>query len=163
MIAVVHLMCGRICSGKSHYAARLAEHTNAVILSCDDLSLSLFPEGLGERHDEMMLRVHAYLHERAADIARAGTDVILEWGFWKRETRRETQEYYASRGIAVRWYYMDTSDETLRAAIEERNRRVLAGEDRSYYVDEGLFEKMASAFEAPDATENLRDLVIIKR
>ncbi|MBE5773529.1 MAG: ATP-binding protein [Clostridiales bacterium] len=150
---MVHLVCGKICSGKSTFARCLAREKNAVILSCDDLSLSLFSEGLGENHDGMMRRVQAYLHERAVDIARTGTEVILEWGFWTRIDRKNAEEYYAARNISVVWHYMDISGEALRAAIEKRNARVLSGEEKSYFVDAGLFEKMDSAFETPDEKE----------
>jgi predicted kinase len=160
---MVHLICGMISSGKSYYAAQLAKQENAVILSCDDLSLSLFPEGLGESHDAMMLRVHDYLFERAADIARTDTSVILEWGFWTRAARRQATEYYENLGISVKWHFMDVSESVLRSSVEARNKKVLAGEDRSYFVDEGLYQKMKSLFETPDETENLPGLTVIKR
>ena len=36
------LICGKICSGKSTYAARLKKETNAVLLSVDEIMLDLF-------------------------------------------------------------------------------------------------------------------------
>ena len=35
-MAKVILICGKICSGKSHYAKQLQQQHNAVILSTDD-------------------------------------------------------------------------------------------------------------------------------
>ena len=157
----IHLICGKICSGKSWYARRLAEKENAVILSCDDLSLSLFPPLLGDKHDEVMARVKAYLHARALDILSTGTDVILEWGFWKRADRQNVRKFYEEKGIKVHWYHMDTSDETLIERIDRRNEQVLAGMNRSYYVDEGLFKKMTANFEKPDDAEMNGDWVVI--
>ena len=160
-MSTIHLICGKICSGKSHYAARLAQRENAVILSCDELSLALFPEGLGTAHDAMMTRAHAYLHDRAMDILRAGTDVILEWGFWKRADRESAGRFYASEGVNVVWHYMDAQDSVLEKRIGLRNRRVLEDGDRSYYVDEGLFKKMDALFEAPDASETGKNWIVV--
>ena len=57
----VILICGRLCCGKSTLARKLADERGAVILSCDEVSLSLFPEGLGENHDAMTDRIKCYL------------------------------------------------------------------------------------------------------
>jgi len=160
---MIHLICGRLCSGKSYFAAQLAREKNAVVLSCDELSLGLFPDGLGDKHDEMMKRVQAYLHSKAEEIANAGCDVILEWGFWRRSDREYADEYYARRNIPVRWYYMDTPDNLLRENIDKRNLDVLSGTDKSYYVDEGLFAKMASLFETPREDEMTGRWTVIRR
>ena len=50
-MAKVIMTCGKICCGKSTYARRLQAAGNAVILSIDEITLSLFPEGAGEMHD----------------------------------------------------------------------------------------------------------------
>lgn len=147
----IHLICGKICSGKTYYARELSRLENAVILSCDALMLSLYPPLLGENHDEVAQRVREYLHARALDILRTGTSVILDWGFWTCADREKTEAFYTEKGVIVRWHYMKTSDETLLERIRQRNAQVLAGEDKSYYVDEGLFEKMQNRFEEPDA------------
>ena len=52
----VILLCGKICSGKTTYAQRLRTEKNAVILSCDELMLTLFPQGAGEHHDLLAQR-----------------------------------------------------------------------------------------------------------
>ena len=37
----IHLICGKICSGKTCYARRLKEKHGAVILSMDELTCAL--------------------------------------------------------------------------------------------------------------------------
>ena len=49
-MAKVIMTCGRICCGKSTYARKLREGCNAVILSIDEMTLAMFPEGAGEMH-----------------------------------------------------------------------------------------------------------------
>lgn len=40
-MAQVIMTCGKICSGKSTYAQKLSKKYNAVILSVDEITLSL--------------------------------------------------------------------------------------------------------------------------
>lgn len=146
---MVHLICGKICSGKSVYAKSLAREENAVILSCDEVTYDLFDNDLGTRHDEMSRRLQAYLLKKAVQIARAGTDVILEWGFWSEQDREAATAYFASANIPVRWHYIHVSDEQWKANIASRNAAVLAGTSPDYFVDDGLLLKLASRFEEP--------------
>lgn len=47
-MAKVTQICGMLCSGKSTLARKVCAQSGAVLLSCDELMLSLFPEdGLG--------------------------------------------------------------------------------------------------------------------
>lgn len=45
------MTCGTICCGKSTYAKKIQTERNAVILSIDEITLALFPDGSGELHD----------------------------------------------------------------------------------------------------------------
>ena len=77
-MAKVIMTCGRICCGKSTYARKLQENRNAVVLSIDDITLTLFPEGAGEMHDTYVLRAEQYLLSLSLQILESGVDVILE-------------------------------------------------------------------------------------
>ena len=91
----------------------------------------------------------------------AGADVILDWGFWTRAWRLEADSFFSDQGIAHEWHYIDVSDEVWRESIARRNRAVLAGEDGSYFVDEGLLEKLQGLFEPPEPGE--MDVIIERR
>ena len=73
----VIMTCGMICCGKSTYAKKLQAEQNAVILSVDDITLTLFPDGSGDMHDTYVLRAEQYLLNLSIQILHAGTDVIL--------------------------------------------------------------------------------------
>jgi len=147
-------ICGKICCGKSYYAAKLKEKENAVILSCDELTKDLFDNDLGEKHDEMALRIWAYFKKKSVELVKAGCTVILDWGFWSRENRESLKEFYRTQGILCEWHYIDVAEETWKRNIEERNHRVLNGQGGSdYYLDEGLMEKLNSLWEEPGQEE----------
>lgn len=153
-MAKVYLLCGKICSGKSRYAKRLAKERNAVILSCDELMLALFDPLLGDSHDAISEKAQLYLLNRTYDILAAGTSVILDWGFWQLWRRRAIEAALGERGAAFEWHYIHVADAVWRRNIAERNSAVLSGTAQdSYFVDEGLLNKLDSLFEEPDRSE----------
>lgn len=145
----VYLICGKICAGKSTYAKKLAEEKSAVILSADEVT-TLFARDLGDRHDEIALRVRQYLMEKAAQIARCGCSVILDWGFWTGEMRRDADAFFRSRGIDPIWHYLDISDALWAERIARRN---LHPGQADYVVDDGLRQKCLQLFEPPQRDE----------
>ena len=80
-------------------------------------------------------------------------DVILDWGFWTRAARQRASGFFRERGIATEWHYIHVSAARWQVNIEKRNAAVLAGETADYYVDQGLMQKLLSAFEEPDQSE----------
>ena len=162
-MARIIAICGKICSGKSYYAAGLKEKEKAVILSCDELTKALFDNDLGEKHDEMTLRIQNYFMKKSAELVNIGCSVILDWGFWSAESRRSLSRFYRSQNVPCEWHYIDVEDRTWRRNIEERNRRVRSGEGGSdYYLDEGLMGKLLSAWEPP-STEEIDVWVTLER
>ena len=152
-MAKVFLICGKICSGKTTFARKLAEEQNAVILSCDEVTWELFSNDLGEKHDEMTAHIRRYLLRKAVEIIRAGTNVILDWGFWTAAYRAEIKDYFSAEKIESHWTYISVSPEEWERRIAGRNAAVLAGESHDYYLDEGLRAKLESLFEEPSRDE----------
>lgn len=150
-MARVLLICGKIASGKSWYCRGLMERAPAVLLSVDELTLRLGP--LRENHDKASGAIQEYLLDKAAQIAAAGVDVILDWGFWTRESREAARRYFRERRIETQWHYIDVPERAWRENIARRNAAVLAGEESGYYVDEGLLAKLAAGFQPPEPGE----------
>ena len=153
MSAKVILICGKICSGKSFYAEKLRKERNAVILSVDEITLAIFGQHIGEKHDEICERTQKYLFEKSLEIVEIGTDVILDWGFWQRGDRDYARDFYKSRGIPCGFHYVDISDEAWKKNLAERNKAVSEGKTPAYFVDENLAAKFGRIFESPDRTE----------
>ena len=145
-MAKVILICGTICSGKTTYAKKLMEKSPAALLSMDELMLSLFPPCLGDRHEEISAKCREYLLGRAVDIANAGLDVILDWGFWTRADRMGITEFFRARNVETRWHYVAADEKTLDEHIAKRNA---LGDAGAYFVDENLKRKCLDRFEEP--------------
>lgn len=148
-MAEVILICGKICCGKSTYAQTLIRERNAVLLSVDELMLTVFGQDAGAAHDAYTARIQAYLLGKAAELAAHGVSAVLDWGFWTAQSRREARDYFAARGIPVSLHVLTLSDGEWNARIEQRNAAVQSGQVQAYAVDEGLRKKCQALFEAP--------------
>lgn len=147
------LICGRIASGKTTYARRLCREGNAVLLSCDELMLTLYSADLGVRHDEVAGRAQRYLYQKALELLKAGVSVVLDWGFWTAASRRYARNMFESRGFACELHYLNTPMEQILENIDRRNRAVAAGAEQAYPVEAGLLLKMTAAFTEPKKEE----------
>lgn len=153
MAAKAILICGKICSGKSTYARKLREQNNAVLLSVDEIALSLFDGDPGEKHDEITQRIQGYLFEKSVEIIESGVTVILDWGFWRKSDREFARNFYNSRNIPCEFHCIDISEDTHKRNISERNKAVSEGRTSAYFIDEGLHEKFLGLFESPQKSE----------
>lgn len=152
-MAKVTIMCGKICSGKSTYAARLRVQNRAVLLSIDEIMLAMFGQYVGDKHDEYVERTEKYLFDKSVEIVESGINVVLDWGVWTKAERTYAKEFYKARNIECELHYIDVSDETWRARIDKRNRLISAGEINAYFVDDNLAAKFGAIFEKPGTDE----------
>ena len=144
------MTCGPVCCGKSTYARKIQAQNKAVILSIDDITLTMFPDGAGDMHDTYAMRAERYLLELSLQILQTGVDVILDWGLWTKDMRDRIRSFYATHNA------IQTELPYLRISPEEWNRRISkrnAAGERAYYVDDGLLEKSGALFEEPSEDE----------
>ena len=147
-------ICGKVCSGKSYYASNLKSKENAVILSCDDVTMTLFDNDLGDNHDVMVKKIMTHLKDVSLKIIATGTNVILDWGFWSKKDREELTEYYKNNDVPIELHYICVDDQTWEKNIEERNKRVEEGNGGSdFHVGEGLKNKVLSRWIEPTKEE----------
>jgi predicted kinase len=152
-LSKVILICGKICSGKTTYAKDIAKNMNAVILSVDELMLSLFGQYLGEKHDEMVEKTEKYLYKKSVELISNGINVILDWGFWTKKQRLLAAKYYTNMGIKTEWHYVEIDDITWKKHLEKRNNEIVNNEQEFYYIDENIAKKFWNLFEEPKPEE----------
>ncbi|EMB5507040.1 AAA family ATPase, partial [Campylobacter coli] len=83
----VILVCGKICSGKSHYSKAIKESLNAVIISPDEATYELINNEQGEFYNVFSERLNKYLTRKVGEIAKVGANVIFERGLWSHKDR----------------------------------------------------------------------------
>ena len=150
----VYLICGKICSGKTTYAKKLCKESNAILLSVDEIMLSLFDQCCGPKlHQEYERRIKGYLFEKALEIIETKTDVVLDWGFWTKEERKATKEFFNSRNINCKLHYIAVSDENWEKQLNKRNNEILNNEAKAYYLKLERALEFAAMFNTPDDNE----------
>ena len=152
-MAKVILICGKICCGKTTYAEKLCAENNAILLSIDEITLALFGQHCGDKHDEYVEKTEKYLLNKSLELIENNINVVLDWGFWTKAERESVKEFYKSRNIECEFHYIDISDEAWKNRLNNRNIAVLAEETSAYYVDKNLAAKFASIFEIPGEDE----------
>ena len=147
-------ICGKIASGKSYYANQIKQQKHAVILNTDELTYAMFQNEQGENYDKLASRANEYLKQKAIEIAKEGCNVILDWGFWKKEERTALTEYFQKKNIKVEWHYIAIEDQDWEINIQERNQRIQEGFcQHEFLVTEGLKKKQLDNWEEPKTEE----------
>lgn len=163
-MARVILICGKICSGKTTYAHELCRQHQAVLLSCDEITLALFDQNqeIGNKYYEYLRKLETYLYQKSVELVQNGINVVLDWGFWQKKQRDYAKSFYKSLEIQYEFHYISVSDEIWQARIAQRNAVFMGcqscGTAPAYYVDDALAAKSQAMFEVPVKTE--MDLII---
>ena len=146
----VIIICGKICSGKSTYADRVTKIRKAIILSVDEIMLTLFGQNAD---DSYVARAKSYLYKKSLEILGTEIDVVLDWGFWTQREREYAKKFYASKNIKPEFHYLDVDYNEWQNRINKRNKGIRENKLRSYYVDKTLTAKFLKTFEEPDKSE----------
>lgn len=149
----VILICGKICCGKTTYAKKLVKEQNTVLLSCDEITLALFGQHIGEKHGEMVERTMKYLFNKSLEVVSTGVNVILDFGFWTRDDRGEAASFYKQNSITTEWHYIDVSSEVWIKNLAKRNQAIESGKTDDYYIDDNIANKFWRIFEEPTTDE----------
>nr|WP_233711606.1 ATP-binding protein [Lederbergia citrisecunda] len=147
------MICGKVCSGKSTYTKKVKEKYNAVVLSCDDLMLTLYDEQLGSNHNAILNKCKEYLYGLAEQTVETGTNVILDFGFWYKSERDDIRKYFNEKQIKTEIHFIHIDDATWKRNIEKRNQEVKENNVKSYYIDGNMISRFEKEFETPDNSE----------
>ena len=147
----LHMMSGLPCSGKTTLAHQLAAETNALVLSTDAWHLQLFGNDLGQEcHMPNHRKVEALLWEVAERVLALGCNVILDFGFWRREDRDAYRQKAEALGVPCALHYMDVPHAELCRRLLERNANPPEG---VFSIPVEMMELYLSHFEAPGPDE----------
>src|SRR5687768_3777685 len=93
--AQVHLLCGKTGAGKTTYAMKL-ERQGAVRLSIDDWMIRFYGHPMSRELFDQRVRIcEDMFFELTEALVSRGMDVVIDHGFWKRETRDRARQRLA--------------------------------------------------------------------
>lgn len=155
----LHLLCGKIASGKSTLASLLKREHAAILLTEDHWLSKLYPGQIRSVADYVKLsrRLRDVVGPLVIDMLKAGSNVVLDFPantpadrLWLRSLADTSQ---ASHSL----HFTDVEDETCRTRLHLRNER---GE-HDFAATDAEFDLITSYFVAPNKEEGLN--VVIHR
>ena len=149
IVATVHLICGFLGAGKTTFARALAEGRSAVRFSVDELYLQLFTDRPTRELDARAFdRLLLMLGDVWPQIAKAGVDVVLDFGFWRRALRDDVRERARSVGAETRLYWLQCPDDVALARCLQRK-----GLPGAFLINPQDYGELKAGFEPPAADE----------
>lgn len=154
-MAIVHLMCGLPCSGKTTFAKKLAEKRKALYLGLDQLLISIHGqyviESIGhEEHIKRVLSARVAIWKIAENALNSKLEVVLDDGFFLKETRDRYRDMALNFSANTRLYVIQTPLEILKERLEKRNSNLPSD---NFYIGVHMLDQMLNMFELPSSEE----------
>ena len=122
---IVYLICGFIGAGKTTFAKKLEEKTGAVRITKDEWSIRFIGnDPTIDGYAEWDTKIIELSRDVAFQLAEKGIDVIMDEGFWEKDTRAEMKRRIEAIGAKGVLYYLDTPIETIRERVVRRNNNL---------------------------------------
>lgn len=148
---MLYLVCGKIASGKSTLAARLAEQHDAITIAEDAWLGALFSDQMKSGADYVRCseKLRAILGPHLVALLKAGLTVVLDFPANTVETRRWMREILDASGSAHELHLLDLPDALCLERLRQRN----AEAEHPFAVTEAQFERFSRHFVAPGPDE----------
>ena len=152
--ATLHLVCGKMASGKSTFANELAEKLHLIYLSEDNLLASLYPGEITDlpAYIEKSGKLKAGLKAVIVQLLRSGVSVVLDF---PANTVKQRQWLV---GLAIEsdalhvLHFIDRPDDVCKIQLK---KRAAENPDRAATDTEEMFDAVTPYFVAPGVDENI--------
>ncbi len=156
MKATAHLLHGYIGGGKTTFARRLEKELPAVRFTHDEWIVRLYGQRPPEdRYAEYYARVEAMLWQRALSVLRAGSDAIMDFGFWSRKSRDTARAKVLAVDAVPRFYSISCPVGLARERTIRRSENPPAD---SLWIDAAAFDKLMEDYE-PMGEDEIYDAI----
>ncbi len=154
---VLHLFCGKIASGKSTLARRLAAAPGRVLICEDDWLARLYPGEIATLEDyaRCSRRLRGVMADHVTALLRSGLSVVLDAPANTVGARQDLRRVFEAAGVAHRLHFLDLPDGLCKARLRQRN----ADGGHAFLPSEADYDRFTSLFHAPGAEEGF-DLVV---
>ena len=161
-MAEVIILCGKVAAGKTTYAKQLARSLPSVILSIDDLVVSLRElKTLPYRSKkELEGKIRAYDGSLAKQLVPQGITCIIDHGHWTRDSRQQIIDACRADGLPYRLVWLTCPRGIRLQRLKQRNEQVRSSGEKGYVIDAEQLERFDSWFEELSEEERMHAEVL---
>lgn len=147
----LHILCGKIASGKSTLATQLASQPGYVILSEDRWLSLLFKESMNSVEDYIhySARLKSAIKPHVIDLLQAGVNVVLDFPANTLASRQWLMSIIEESGALHQLHYLVASDEVCKARLHQRN----AAGEHDFEATDAQFDFITAYFVEPQPEE----------
>ena len=140
--SVCYIICGFLGAGKTTYSKKLAQETGAMHLNADEYCMELFSKDEYEENwEECFLKTLEYLWEIALELSKIEKSVILDIGFWSKQSRDEAYKKALELGFLPIVHYVYAPDNILKERIAKRKGAIAENNIKNFDEIKKLFEE----------------------
>ncbi len=146
------MMCGKIASGKSTLASRLAETDRAIIISEDEWLYTLFSDQMSSPKDYVRCsaKLRKAMKSHIASLLENGVSVVLDFQANTVEARNWLRTIIDDTGAYHQLHVLNVPDEICLQRLHERN----ASGEHPFAVSDEQYHQISRHFSPPSADEN---------
>ncbi len=143
-MATLHMIYGFVGAGKTTFAKKLEHSLPAVRFTHDEWMNKLYGENPPlENFADYYNRVHDLIWIYAERLLELNQDVILDSGFWSRNSRDEARAKAKAVGAEPKLYFLDVPENVMLERTRKRNENLQG----SLYIDDHAFGLFKTRFE----------------
>lgn len=154
----LHFVCGKMASGKSTCAGKLARAHQAILLEEDHFLVTLFPGDIHSVADYLKYssRVRDALSQHIVALLTSGSSVVLDFPGNTRNQRRWFRQLIDRAQAPHELHYVDVPDDVCKVQLRERSKALPPG---SPFTTDAEFEAITAYFQPPSAEEGFNVVV----
>ena len=130
--------------GKTTFSKKLAQHLPAVRLTHDEFMVDIYGRNLSDAEFHANYKkIDEILWKLAENIIQAGSNVIMDYGFWKKEVRQQVQKRAQAITPQVVWHQLLCDIDVAKHRVLKRTQ-----ENKSeLFIDEACFNEKLKQYE----------------
>jgi len=150
--ATLHVLCGKLASGKTTLARQIAEESGAVLV-CEDVWLSkLFPDEIVDFADYLnrSARFRRAIAPHVQSLLARGVSVVFDFGGNVPQERAWVRSLCDADTVRLVLHYLQASDELCKRQLRQRNDE---RPDGSQPTTDEEFDAITKYFVPPEPAE----------
>jgi predicted kinase len=149
--ATLHLLCGKIASGKSTLAAELSAAPGCVVISEDQWLAALYKDEMQSVADYVRYaaKLRKAMTPHLVALLNAGVSVVLDFPANTRANRDWMMSVIKATSADHRLHYLDVPDALCKSRLHARNQ----GGEHAFAATDEQFALITRYFEAPQEEE----------